>query len=85
MSWNPYAFIEFEDLPAQVQMDFSEHVIFNDGISTRYLKPGSLEVQEGGFGETFVNFAGYKIQVAKELITTDLRIPEDQREYRVKF
>lgn len=85
MSWNPYAFVEFEELPANVQKDFLENVIFVDGISTRVLKPCSLEVHNAAFGETFVNFGGYKLQVRKELITLDPRIPEDKREYRIHF
>lgn len=85
MSWNPYAFAEFEDLPPDVQQDFLENVIFVDGVNTRYLKDNSIEVQDGAFGETFVNFAGYKLQVVRELLTSDPNVPEEQRQYRVRF
>lgn len=84
MSWNPNAFIQFENLPASVTIDLAEHIVFNNGINTRVFKP-TLEVQEGGFGEFFVNFAGYKIRVRKELLTTNPLVPEQFREYRIHF
>lgn len=85
MSWNPYAFVEVSEMPTEVQLDFFEHVIFTNGINTRYLKPSSFELQEAAFGETFINFAGYKIQVVKEWVDLDPRIPEDQRPFRLRY
>lgn len=60
MTWNPAALISYSKLPASVKFDIIEHVA-HDEINQRYFT--DLQIKVGGFGENYVDFAGYKIQI----------------------
>lgn len=75
-AWNPNALISFNKLPGSVKFDISEYVK-HDHINQRYFE--NLEVKIGGFGETYVDFAGYKISVKR------VKISEVEPIYRAYF
>lgn len=75
-AWNPDALISFNKLPGSVKFDITEF-IRHDEINQRYFE--NLEVKIAGFGETYIDFAGYKVKVKRT------KISEIEPIYRVYF
>lgn len=91
MSWNPYGLVNYNDLPVKLQFELAEFAEFENGLPLRYLKPDALSVEEGAFGETFINWGGYKLEVVKEAVLpsdphySHFMGPDNVPKYRIKF
>ena len=61
MNRNPPAVIRYDDLPEDVKTDLQPFLVFG----TRRLN-ALLDIHVAAFGERYVSFAGYRIEVIRQ-------------------